>query len=48
MVTKKTSKMKDFSKTWVLRGKQSEEFRQKEKTDNCSKPSKKPSGTHGH
>ena len=38
---KKYKEMKDLPKTWVLRGKQIEDFRRKKKQKHYSRPSKK-------
>ena len=37
----KVQKMKDLPKTWVLRGKQFEDFRRKKKQEHYSRPFKK-------
>ena len=43
----KVHKMKDLSKTWVLSGKQFEEFRQKKNKNRNLDPSKTPTETDG-
>ena len=41
----KVQKMKDLSKTWVLKGKHFEDFRQKKDRNDILNHSKNPSGT---
>ena len=43
----KVQKMKDLSKTWVLKRKQFENFRQKKGQKHYSQPFKTPRVTHG-